>query len=160
MMKKLLVMLLTSIMLISTVACGEKGVDPSQIVANTMGEKLMVDFMTRVDADKNASNMDIAEGLLTNPVIDFAGATMEVEPGYLAGFSNEVHGFSDGVMFSPMIGSIPFVGYIFTTEDASAAQTFAEQLKADADPRWNICTEATETVVETRGNKVFFVMCP
>jgi len=33
-------------------------------------------------------------------------------------------------------------------------------LKDNANPRWNICTEAEETVVGSVDNKVFFVMCP
>jgi hypothetical protein len=35
-----------------------------------------------------------------------------------------------------------------------------QTLKDNADPRWNICVEAEETVCEQVGNKVFFVMCP
>ncbi len=56
-----------------------------------------------------------------------------------------------------MIGSIAFVGYIFETEDADTLMT---KLKSVADPRWNICTEAAETVCVKLGNYVFFAMCP
>ena len=38
--------------------------------------------------------------------------SMPVEEGYLAGFEVEIKGFKKGVTFGPMIGTIPFVGYI------------------------------------------------
>jgi hypothetical protein len=63
-------------------------------------------------------------------------------------------------MFAPMIGSIPFVGYVFTLSDDADVESFVTLLSENADPNWNICTEADETVIESAGNKVFFVMCP
>ena len=35
-----------------------------------------------------------------------------------------------------------------------------QTLTDNADPRWNVCVEAEETVVENADNMVFFVMCP
>lgn len=128
---------------------------------DTVGAILSADFAEQVNANENASALDIADALLTNEVIAFEGATMAVEPGLLNGFGNEeITGFSEGAMFGPMIGSIPFVGYIFTLEEGTDAETFMSDLKAKGDLRWNICTEADEMVVESAGNKVFFVMCP
>ena len=63
-------------------------------------------------------------------------------------------------MFAPMIGSIPFVGYVFTLEEGADAAAFMQTLTDNADPRWNVCVEADETVVENADNMVFFVMCP
>lgn len=86
---------------------------------------------------------------------------MPVEEGLLNGFGNtEVTGFSEGVMFAPMIGSIPFVGYVFTLEEGADAETFMQSLKDSADLNWNICTAADEMTVEQSGNKVFFLMSP
>ena len=59
-----------------------------------------------------------------------------------------------------MIGSIPFVGYVFELEDASSVDSFISTLKDNADLRWNICVAADEMVTGSVGNKVFFVMCP
>ena len=36
----------------------------------------------------------------------------------------------------------------------------AQALTDNANPRWNICVEADQTVVGTKGDKVFFLMCP
>lgn len=127
----------------------------------TLGTTLAADFVTQVTANENATALEIAEAVLTNENIAFAGATMEVEPGLLNGFGNaEITGFSEGAMFGPMIGTIPFIGYIFTLEDGTDVEAFKENLKINGDLRWNICTEADEMVVESAGNKVFFVMCP
>ena len=83
-----------------------------------------------------------------------------VEEGFLAGFGNtEIKGFKEGAMFAPVIGSVPFVGYVFFLEDNADASAFISTLKANADLRWNICVEAEEMVAGNVGNKVFFVMC-
>ena len=63
-------------------------------------------------------------------------------------------------MFSPMIGTIPFVGYIFEVEDGTDVDAFMETLKDNANLRWNICTEAEEMTAEKSGSRVLFVMGP
>ena len=45
-------------------------------------------------------------------------------------------------------------------EEGADVEGFVQTLTDNADPRWNICTEAEETVVEVCGDKVFFLMCP
>jgi hypothetical protein len=126
-----------------------------------LGQALYESFLAQNDANPDATATEIAEGLLANDFILFSGATMEVEPGYLTGFGNaEITGFEQGTMFAPMIGSIPFVGYVFTLSDDADVESFVTLLSENADPNWNICTEADETVIESAGNKVFFVMCP
>jgi len=143
----------------------EIGVDADAAVApsggDSMGQTLLADFQAQLQADPTASAQQIADTLLSNPVIEFAGATMPVEPGLLMGFGNaEITGFQEGVMFAPAIGSIAFVGYIFVLEDGADADAFIQTLSANADPRWNICVEAEETVIDSVGNTVFFLMCP
>ena len=77
------------------------------------------------------------------------------------GFGNEtIQGFSQGVMFAPVISTIPFVGYLFRLEEQTSGQDFVQTLRDAADPRWNICTEADETVVQQERDIVFFLMCP
>ena len=86
---------------------------------------------------------------------------MAVEPGLLNGFDNaEITGFKEGVMFSPMMGTIPFVGYIFVLEDGADVDAFKDTLEKNANLRWNICTEAEELTVDNEGNTVFFLMSP
>ena len=56
-----------------------------------------------------------------------------------------------------MIGTIPFVAYIFEVDNP---KEFASTLKEQANLRWNICTEADEMQTSIVDNYVFFVMSP
>lgn len=141
----------------------EEATDAAEVGENagTLGETLLLDFENRTAENADVTAMDLAEGIISNEVILFGGATMEVEEGLLTGFGNaEITGFEEGVMFGPVISTIPFVGYVFDTEDAESAEALVAVLTENANPRWNVCTEAEETVVGTAGDKVFFLMCP
>lgn len=170
-MKKLLCVLLAGAMLASVTACGAKTAEtkPAETEATTearkepetLGEALLFDFEDRLAENAEATAQELADGILTNELILFAGGSMPVEEGYLMGFDEvEVKGFEEGVMFAPMIGTIPFVGYVFDTENAESAKTLETVLTENANLRWNICTEAEEMVSGTVEDKVFFVMCP
>ena len=129
-MKSVASLLLAVLLLLSLVACGQEA---PQAPA-TLGQALLQEFQ---------------------------GAVTPVEPGLLMGFGNEtIQGFSQGVMFAPVISTIPFVGYLFRLEEQTSGQDFVQTLRDAADPRWNICTEADETVVQQEGDIVFFLMCP
>lgn len=114
---------------------------------------------------ENVADAESAEALATT-ITDEADLPLTnmmvtaVEAGYLSGFGNaEISGFDEGAMFSPMIGAIPFVGYIFVLPDDADVDAFKTTLSDNADLRWNICVEADEMVVDNVGNTVFFVMC-
>lgn len=125
----------------------------------TLGNTLLADFKKK--ANSGMDSLAIAEALVTSPVIKFSGGAMPIEEGLLSGFGNtEIKGFNAGAMFAPMIGSIPFVGYVFELSDGTNVSSFISTLKSNADLRWNICVAADEMVTGSVGNKVFFVMCP
>ena len=125
-----------------------------ETVANT----LMSEFKS-IAKSKNAES--IANQLIANKIIPFMPAVMPVEEGWLNGFGDaEITGFKEGAMFGPMIGSIPFIGYVFELKDETDVDQFISTLKSNADLRWNICTEADEMAVCSVDKKVFFVMCP
>ena len=128
------------------------------VIEGSVAQILLSDFKSKVKDKKDPQKL--ADALLANKVIKFSGATMVVEPGPLNGFDADIKGFKKGVMFSPMIGTIPFVGYIFTVSDGGDVNKFVDTLKKNANKRWNICTEADEMVVSSVGNTVFFVMSP
>ena len=133
-------------------------VKPEPETKKSVGNILLADFKSRA---ASGSALSIAEALVSNSVIAFSGGAMAVEPGYLNGFDDtEIKGFKEGAMFAPMIGTIPFVGYVFTLEDGADASAFISTLKNSANLRWNICTSADEMVTGSVGNKVFFVMSP
>ncbi len=128
--------------------------------SQTVGNTLLSDFKAK--AGSHSSAVSLAEALASNPSISNIGCgAMPVEPGFLTGFDNaEIKGFKEGAMFAPMIGTIPFVGYVFTLEDGVNASDFIANLKSSANLRWNICTTADEMIAGSSGNKVFFVMSP
>ncbi len=151
-MKKLTAVLLIIVMAIGMAACGS-----SSGSADTVGGILLEEFK----ANSDSTPQEIADKLLANEIIQFPGATMSVEPGLLAGFDNaEIKGFEEGVMFSPMMGTIPFIGYIFTLPEKADVESFKQTLQDSANLRWNICTEAEELTVDSEGNTVFFLMSP
>lgn len=153
-MKRIIAILLAMTMILSCVGCGNKK-------DGTLGQTLLQDFQAKMTENPTQTAQELADGILTNEAILFPGASMAVEPGLLTGFDNaEITGFKEGVMFSPMMGTIPFVGYIFVLEDGADVEAFKTTLKENANPRWNICTEAEETVVESVENTVLFLMCP
>ena len=127
----------------------------------TLGNKLLAEFKDQMTENPEATAQELADAMLAHEAIQFSGATMEVEPGYLTGFDDvEITGFETAVMFAPAIGTIPFVGYIFELAEDADVDAFVQTLTDNANPRWNICTMADETIVTHEGSTVFFLMCP
>jgi predicted small lipoprotein YifL len=186
-MKKIIALLACLALLLSMAACGTsnpettdpadnniKVTDPTDEVTDpttdeivetpdepattegTVGETLLATFK----ANSSATAQEIADLVISNPIIQFMPATMPMEAGYLSGFDNEITGFEECVMFGPMIGTIPFIGYVFTLAEGADVEAFKTTLSENANLRWNICTAAEEMIVESEGNTVFFLMCP
>lgn len=127
----------------------------------TLGATMWEAFMQAVLANESVTMEELANTLVTNPAIQFFGGAVPVEAGLLSGFDNyEVTGFTSGAMFAPMMGSIAFVGYVFELAEDADVQAFVNELSANANPRWQICVTADQTVVGAFNNKVFFLMCP
>ena len=120
---------------------------------DTLGQKYVAVF----DKSKETTADAVVSELLNQVETEISLDKVDVEEGYLAGFDNEISGFSKAVMFTPMIGSIPFVGYVFETDDTDK---LLSTLKENANPAWNICVEADETVYSVKDGLVLFLMCP
>lgn len=118
----------------------------------TVGKQYLNAFMNSEQTEADP----MVDELLNQVEVPYSLAKMEVSEGYLNGFDEEITGFQKGVMFSPMIGTIPFVGYVFETDDTDALLSL---LKEKANPAWNVCTEADETVSTSKEQLVFFLMC-
>lgn len=129
-----------------------------QAAGETPAKVLLADFMSRIEENPEISMEELANALIEHEMIPFAAAVMPVEPGYLNGFKEEIDGFAEGATFGPMIGTIPFVGYVFRVD--GDVDAFKDNLEKQSDLRWNICTQAEEMVCESKGNLVFFVMAP
>lgn len=162
-MKKWISLMLACVLMLSVTGCfkGKDEEAEDELTPTTVGTILAADFEAHLDENPNATAQEMADHLLGNAIIEFEGASVPVEEGYLTGFNNaEIKGFKEGVMFAPMIGTIPFVAYVFTLDEGADEDAFVKLLRDNADPRWNICTEAEETVTETAEDMVFFVMAP
>lgn len=168
-MKRILAVLLAVTMAFGLVACNKGGNNPTggdtatikpEFEAGTAGETLWNGFLAAVTENEKATVEDIANELVSNEIIEFAGGTENVEPGWLAGFKTEISGFEKGAKFGPIIGSIPFVGYIFELAEDADVNAFIKTLKEQSNPRWNVCTEADYTQVGAYDNKVYFLMYP
>lgn len=131
----------------------------SDVSAETAGVIMLNAFKELMADGTDYTSLEIAEKLVTNPIIQFMGGAMPVEPGLLSGFDNyEVTGFEEGAMFGPMMGSIPFVGYVFKLPADADVDAFMTGLKDNANMRWQICVEAEEMIAEADGSTVFFLM--
>ncbi len=172
-MKKSLIFVLVAILVasIALVACTGNttteettvGTEETTVAeASTVSSTLVAAFKDIVANGTDLTALTIGEQLAQNEVIAAAAmGAMEVEAGYLNGFDNaEITGFDAGVMFAPMIGTIPFVGYVFTLSEGTEAVEFVKTLEENANLRCNICTSADEMVSAVEGNTVFFVMSP
>lgn len=131
----------------------------SDVSAETAGVIMLNAFKELMADGTDYTSLEIAEKLVANPIIQFMGGAMPVEPGLLSGFDNyEVTGFEEGAMFGPMMGSIPFVGYVFKLPADADVDAFMTDLKDNANMRWQICVEAEELIAEADGSTVFFLM--
>lgn len=164
-MKKWFVYLMLGVMMCSFAACGKSNGNGNnaqnqevQQEPTTPATILLADFKEKVKSGEYKTTEELANALMENETIPFGPAVMPVEEGFLNGFTEEIKGFKEGTMFGPMIGAIPFVGYIFQVE--KDADSFMENLKKAADLRWNVCTQADEMVCEKVDDLVYFVMSP
>lgn len=188
-MKKILVTLLVTAMVAAVAACGrgnnasestESNVVETETVGTetestatestetndaaattdgTAGQVLLAAFQDMMAANPDMTAQEAADALITNEIILFMGGTMPVEPGFLTGFNTEITGFEEATVFMPMIGTIPFVGYVFDLAEDADVEAFKTTLSTNANMRWNVCTEAEEMIIEAIGDKVFFLMC-
>lgn len=133
----------------------------AEAAEGTTGEILLTDFQALMAENAEMTTQELADAIIENKIIEFGPATAPVEAGLLTGFGNEeITGFEEATMFAPVIGTIPFVGYIFELGADADVEAFKTTLSESANLRWNVCTEADEMVVESVNNTVFFLMCP
>lgn len=126
-------------------------------------QQLVDRFATYMSEESDTEALSIAEHIcaIENFPIDLSAAP--VEAGYLAGL-DEFTQFTDGAAFSPMIGSIPFMGYVFMLDADVDADSVVETIKSQANLAWNVCTEAdvllTDTYKDRGRNAVLVIMAP
>lgn len=142
-----------------TTGCGKKETEttePNETTKNTVASKLVAEFNDSMK--KGLSVEDTANNIKNNEALGIATEAEEVtEDGFISGFKTEIKEYKNAYAIRPIIGSIPFIAYIFEAENAKEFET---TLRENADLRWNICTEADNMETAVYNNYVFFVMAP
>lgn len=157
-------------MVADQVACGSERnmvflvmCSESQTDSVDYNQQLVDSFKEYMASGDDLSAESIAAHLSETESFPLDLDSVAVEEGYLAGLG-ELEGFSEGAKFAPIIGSIPFVGYVFTVDADVDGEVFAETLKSQANPAWNVCTQADLVITEcykgSEGSTVLFIMCP
>ncbi len=183
-MKKILALILVAVMMLSLVACGQTPDEGGDVTtggdvvggeqtgsdkitpavdAGTLGETLWLAFEAALAENSDISMEELANKLVTNPAIQFFGGAMPLEVGteFFSGFGEyKIEGYESAAVYMPMIGSIPFVGYVFELSDGTDVSAFVDGLTDNCNPSWNICVTADQTVAGAIDGVVFFLMCP
>lgn len=156
---KTAVLLLTVLSLaVALAGCSQGKAEPEPA---TLGQSLFYSFKEKAESGSYSTAAELAGAMAADTeLFPFQADSMEVEPGYLPGFSQDITGFKQGAFFGPMISTIPFVGYVFQLEEGADVKAFTDSLNENSDLAWNICTQADEKYCEAIDNTVFFVMCP
>ena len=134
-----------------------------QVEENTIGAKQWAEFQQTVTENANATPEESAAALAESTADLFFGTASPLEENaeFFAGFDNyRITGYRSGAVYMPMIGSIPFIGYVFALEDGTDPAAFLKSLTDNCNPKWNICVEAEQVVAGAIGNRAFFLMCP
>ncbi len=164
-MKKLIAIVLALVIVAAFAACGGNTeettvADETTTAADVTAAATFVEAFKAEAAKEGATTNTIATALSTNETVAFMPMVQDMEAGYLAGFDADITGFKACTAFMPMIGTIPFVSYVFELAEDADADAFVTTLKDNANLRWNICTAAEEMLVEKVDSFVFFVMAP
>ena len=164
-MKKIIAIVLALVVVLGLVACAtvsnnEETTVEETTAANATVAATFAEVFKAEAAKEDATANTIATALSMNETVAFMPMVQDMEAGYLAGFDADITGFEACTAFMPMIGTIPFVSYVFELAADADADAFVTTLKDNANLRWNICTAAEEMLVETEGNFVFFIMAP
>lgn len=149
----LLILLFFSIVIIT--GCEKKEAN-EEVIDNSIATQLDMQFLSLIKKDNDLEK--IANEISNNDIIETNVEVVKLDKdSYIPGFKTEVKDFKSGYTVKPMIGSIPFVVYIFEVDNA---KEYSETLADNADKRWNICTEADDLKVSYYDNYVFLVMSP
>ena len=152
--KILVLLILCSLTLIITGCTNKENNNEGE--TNTIASQLVTEFKKEIAKSKDIK--EVADKISeSNIIVPTTVVTEITEDDYLAGFNEEIKGFKKAVSIAPMIGTIPFVAYIFEVDNP---EEFTSNLKEQANLRWNICTEADEMQTTIVDNYVFFVMSP
>lgn len=183
-MKKILALVLSVLMILALVACGEPAettpadttvsetpetdapATNDSVILPTVGEgtwgaAFWADFEAAVAANKGAT-ADVIAGTVYSSASGMGigmGMVMPMEAGYFQGFSADVTGFKSAAVIAPMMSSALLV-YVFELEEGANVREFVSFLNDNADPAWMICMTAETTTIGSIDNYVLVAYAP
>lgn len=135
-----------------------KGKKSDQIDLSNLSQIEAIETIFKTNIKEETKNLStIAEIITTKVFPEYSIIIQQMEAGYFPGFDTEIKDFTQAVSFSPMIGSIPLIGYIF---ESNNPKLLSNTLMENYNTRWNICTEAGIVGSYIEENYVIFVMLP
>ncbi len=145
-MKKIIAVLISSLMLVSMVGCGTSKTESDPV--------LQEDVTTILDTIYERAELDdeFRQSLEHYQKVEI---TEEISSLY---FGETDVKFTQGVASAPMMSSVPYELVLFKVEEGTDIEALKTQIKENADPRKWICVEAEEVIVENIDDTVMFLM--
>lgn len=139
--------------------------DDMQPLTGTIAQKpseLISLFHEYLEEHKDAKCIDITNYMLGHQSMGEL-YTVEIKEGQVTGFITEadntgISGFSDGALLSPMISPNNMICHVFKVKDAAKINEFIDQLDKKKNLSWQCCVTVDNSVAETEGDYVLFLM--
>ena len=186
-MKKILALVLATLMILSFVACNtpatsEESSTPNEstpapapagptdaelaanvsleVLANTLINKYAELADIETEFNNMMAEMDEADRI---PFEEYLTYCLEVTPieanaEWLMGIEEAPTGYTEAYCYQPSMMGVAFIGYVFRLEDTTNVEAFKQALCDNAIFNWNICTFANTIVCENFENIVLFSM--
>ena len=183
-MKKLLLTMLMVTMLAGLTACGSKGEEsttptqaPTQAPANNdtqtpenndaqtpdNNEAVTPDASAKESVD-DVAILEVQDAVVALSGQNFGNFMMSEEifdkeaAGWVLGYEGFDKEFAAASHFAPMMSSTAFELAFFRVAEGGDVQTFAEDIRTNADPVKWMCVQADVVKTAVRGNTILFVM--
>lgn len=142
--KKIILMALCVFVMIFGMACGNKKESSDNL------EGSLTDIMASI-YDNAQLDADFREGLSSFETMEL---TDDLEISILG--TDEIT-YTEGVVSMPMMSSIAYQCVLLRVDDADV-EAAKQALKDNANPDKWVCVSAETTLIESRGNVIFFIM--
>lgn len=152
-MKKIIALLLVTVMAIGIVGCGKKNdgnTENSETAVRLEGtcSEILAKVYENADLDPELKEaMQYYENI----------AIPEESKEYILGTTEVL--YSDSVYSAPMMSSIAYQCVVLRVEEGQDVETAKQLLLDNADPIKWVCVEAESVVVENVGDVILYIMC-
>lgn len=186
-MKKILALILATLMLLSFVACNNGDNKPEEStpaestpapapagptdaelaanaslekIANVLINKYAEIINVKAEFDNIMAEMPEEDRISYEKYLTYCLSVTPVEANaeWLMGLEVAPTGYSEAYCYQPAMMGQAFIGYIFRLEEGTNMEAFKKSLTDNCVLNWNICTFANTVVCENFDNIVYFSM--